>query len=335
MQRSGAAAPALAWCALCLWSTTFLQPVRAEDRKGGRTEQGRSAGRVTGAALPSLLLRVNREPEPQVFTGTPVVFAVRISNEAARDAVAQARSDGVRARFLREAAQRGEIAREAAEEIIAAFPARPGPTAVRLGDGKVPWQRFVRIVLRTAAGREEPLPWAVRLLAPPPSVLLAAEGEVLLDYALEPEAAARVRAGAYRLAAVLEVPPGEPLPPEHWRGRAESEELTLTVKALPEVKTPAEEAKLNQDAALFFAATGSLSEAASHARKSLAADPRSIHARMLLGEVLEAQGDGAAALAAFQGALAEFRRRFPDSYEAPLYLIERAARLQEKVERKR
>ena len=95
--------------------------------------------------------------------------------------------------------------------------------------------------------------------------------------------------------------------------------------------TRGDEEKLNLDLARYFSTTGDFGKTLEHARKALAANPKSIPAHILVGEIKERQGDPEGALAAYQKATTEFYKQYPDSYELPQYLIHKTSDLMERL----
>jgi len=67
------------------------------------------------------------------------------------------------------------------------------------------------------------------------------------------------------------------------------------------------------------------------AQEALAANPHSIFAHILVGDLLQAQGDLPQALAAYESALSEFRRQHPHGPAPPLLLVQKSARLRAQV----
>ena len=71
------------------------------------------------------------------------------------------------------------------------------------------------------------------------------------------------------------------------------------------------------------------------AQKALDANPDSIFLHVLVGEMLEAQGDLEAALAAFDAAHVEFRRQYPNLRTPPVYLLQKLAQLRAEPHKRR
>jgi tetratricopeptide (TPR) repeat protein len=70
-----------------------------------------------------------------------------------------------------------------------------------------------------------------------------------------------------------------------------------------------------------------LSQALQAVQKVLVANPHSVFAHILAGELFEAQGDFLRASAAYEAALSEFYCQHPDGPAPPLLLLQRSAKL--------
>jgi len=74
-----------------------------------------------------------------------------------------------------------------------------------------------------------------------------------------------------------------------------------------------------------------LPQALQAAQEALAANPHSVFAHILVGDLFEAQGDFPRALAAYEAALSEFYRQHPHGPAPPLLLVQKSAKLRAKV----
>jgi len=70
-----------------------------------------------------------------------------------------------------------------------------------------------------------------------------------------------------------------------------------------------------------------LPQALQAAEKALEANPHSIFAHILVGELHEARGDLQGALAAFDSASIEFFRQYPNLHTLPAYLLQKTVKL--------
>jgi len=74
-----------------------------------------------------------------------------------------------------------------------------------------------------------------------------------------------------------------------------------------------------------------LAQALQEAQKALAANPHSVFAYVLVGELSEAQGDLQGALGAYEAALSEFCRQHPNGPAPPLLLVQKSAKLRARI----
>jgi tetratricopeptide (TPR) repeat protein len=127
------------------------------------------------------------------------------------------------------------------------------------------------------------------------------------------------------------VPAGGNLPAELWRGRVRSGPVKLKILPAPAELSPEEQSQMSMEKAEFFAASGDWPSALASAQAVLAANPKVIRAHIIVGEAKEAQGDLAGARDSFAAAEGQFYEQFPNSYDAPQYLILKIATLEERL----
>jgi len=284
--------------------------------------------------IPDVALQIsdNDGDELTVYQGTPLVFSITLGNQRAMSAMLQNRANELHRSSLEARVARGEISRQQADHVLATLRQREVPV-IRLGQENAAWPQFLHFVLRSADGKEEPLPWPLQLLRAPAtnSVILDDKTTPQLTYLLAPTAAAQVSPGTYEVAAVLEVKEETQLPAELWRGRVASEPMKLTIVARPAQLAPAEMEKLNLQFAYYYQAANDLPQALQLAQAVLAATPHSIPAQIVVAQVKEARGDLRGALESYQTAQSEFSLQHPDSYEPPAYLIYKSIQLRNKL----
>jgi tetratricopeptide (TPR) repeat protein len=303
------------------------------ERQGDRPAVAPSLTKKDLPSLPNVSLQVNGEDELLIHQGTPLIFSVRLANQQAMNAAAYNEANQTLIEEIRADVSSGKISKEEAEAEIAQLSKKAEIKVVQLGSDHIGWEQFVRFGLRLPDGREQPLSWPLRLVAPPQakSVTLDAENTYQLDYGLEPAAAAKVLVGEYRVVVVLEVAAEAKLPADRWRGRVESDPVAFKVMEKPARLSPVDEEKMHLDFARYFSTTGELPRSLEHAQKVLAINPQSIPAHILAGDVKEGQGDLRGALEAYQSAVREYYRQHPKPYEAPRYLIYKTTSLMEKL----
>ena len=207
--------------------------------------------------------------------------------------------------------------------------------SLQLGDESNKPEAFLRIVLLSPGGIDQPATWTMKVLPTREKLPVVLDGEstAQLDYAVNPDAASSIAAGDYRVRAILEVPPSANLPASAWRGRAESE--PVTIKILEAALTPSDKEKMELDFAEYFYATGDFAASQERALKVTAANPKSIAAWTIVGDTREHQNDLKGALAAYLTAAGEFNQQYPNSYESPQYLVRKTNQLIEKLNGKK
>lgn len=284
--------------------------------------------------LPDISLQINSEHELTEFLGTPLIFSIRLSNPRAVNAEAANQAERTRAQNLQGRVARGEVSKEQAASQLASFPGQHTVQPVVLGSESTGWAQFIRIVQLPPGNTRQPIPWAVKLAVPPASKVLTldARNTAQLDYLIVPETAARIAPGEYKFLAVLEVPADSNIPADRWRGRMESRPVKLTVTLKPARLAPAEEEKISLQFAQYYKAAGELAAMLQAAQNALKANAHSVFAHILIGEAQEAQGNLQPALESYQTALSEFHSQHPDSYEPPVYLIEKTLNLSRQLE---
>ena len=282
---------------------------------------------------PDISLQIDRAHEITVYQGTPLLISVRLANQRAMNAAGENQARQARAEGLKAAVARGAIPKEKAEAVLAYLSQRVPVRAVQLGDDTAGWDTFVRFAQLTPDGKQQSLGWPLKALGPAASKTLRLDGETTaqLDFALDPTTAAAITPGEYQIVAVLEVPAEAKLAAERWRGRTESDPVKLSVKEKPAQFTKADEENFNLSLARYNDATGDSRGALQYAEKALAVNPKSIPASILVGEVREGMGDLKGALEGYKNAEHEFYQQYPNSYEAPLYLIDKTISVTEKL----
>lgn len=295
-----------------------IQPPRIEDKI---------------PALPDISMQINRTHEMTIYQGIPLIFSITLANQRAMNSALKNVANENHIKELQAAVSRVEINREKAEKIISSLRQKEEIRVIRLGDEQTGWEQFVRFEIRLPDGKQQPLAWPLKLVAQPKeeTVTLDDKNTFQLDYAFEPAGAAQVQKGEYQIVAVLEVPAETKLPSDRWRGRVESEPVKLKINEKPARLSKEEEERFNLDLARYFMTAGDVKNALDHAQKAMTVNPKSIPALIETGDAKEASGDLEGALSAYQKAMQEFYQQYPDSYEAPEYLIYKTTSLMEKL----
>jgi len=283
--------------------------------------------------VPGVSLQIDEEHEVKAYAGTPLIFSVRMANPDAMDAAAENSANEHAVKEIQAALSAGKIPKDRAESKLSVLRRTQEILPVELGDPSASWEQLVHFALRMPDGKDQPVTWRLKIVNPPetPILTLDARSTAQLDYLLDPEAAGHVTSGDYQIVAVIEVPSDSKVPEDRWHGRAESEPVKLTVLPRPSRLTPAEEENSNLQSARYYLAAKNPQHSLESAQKALLANPKSIPAHILIGEIKEEQGDLPAALEDYQVALTEFDTQYPDSDEATIYLIRKTSDLRDKL----
>jgi hypothetical protein len=272
---------------------------------------------------PDVAIQIERESELKVWRGAPLIFSVVLSNPRAMNAALENEANQALMREIAAGVAAGKIAPQSAEPRLARLRRLVPVQAVRLGDQATGWNDYIRFFLLSPDGKTVPLPWPLRIVAAPETKALSlGDTETAqLDYLLDPAAADQIAPGDYQIVATVETPAGGNVGADTWHGRVESEPVRLSVAQKPARIAPADEETTDLQFARYYQAAQDWPHARTFAEKALAANPDSVPARTLDGEVREAQADLKGALQAYQLAETNFHKQYPHSYEAPLYLI--------------
>lgn len=272
---------------------------------------------------PEVALQIERESELRVWSGEPLIFSVMLANPRAMNAALENEANQALVREIEAGIAAGKIAPQSAEPRLARLRSLAPVQSVRLGDEVTSWNDCVHFFLLRPDRKREPLPWNLRLVAVPETKALSlGDTETAqLDYLLDTAAADQIAPGDYQVLATVETSAGSSGAADSWHGRVESEPVKLSVVQKPTHMAPAEEETTDLHFARYYQAAQDWPHARTFVEKALVANPDSIPAHTLNGEVREAQGDLPGALKAYQLAESNFHKQYPHSYEAPLYLI--------------
>ncbi len=318
---------------------TFLPGLRglfrARFAPASGTSQSASKIRET-PLLPEIALQIDVQDELAASQGVPLVFTVTLANQQATNIELENESNELYLKRVESRIQQGKITAEKAAAVKAALSNPKKIPLIHLGDEGHAWDKFVHFERLGPDGKLQPLPWPLVQLAPPSanSIVVDAHATPSLDYVLEPDASAQVAPGEYQIVAVVEVPREASLAGDAWRGRAESEPVDLTITQSPARPAAADVERSQLQFAYYYQKRKDWGRALESAQKVLTAAPNSIPAQIVVGQVKEAQGDLNGALKAYQVAEQGFYQQYPNSYEAPLYLIHKSEELADKLKSK-
>lgn len=282
--------------------------------------------------IPYVSLQINGSDELDTFAGVPLLLTVRLSNPRAMNAAAE---NFAREQLIQETERgiaEGTWTAEQAQAGLARLRRKKEIRPLQWGDASRGWNEYVHFTAITNEGKTSPLAWPITPLAPPAAggLSLDARKTAELKYAIAPASSSGISPGEYQLVALLVVPEAENPPAEHWRGQVISAPVKLKISPMPPSPDAAQAEQINLDFARFYMAGGDLRKALDHAQRSLTANPGSLAALSLSGEIKESQGDDAGALADYQSALGAFRLQYPRAYEPPLALLDAIKRLVDK-----
>ena len=319
----------LAAILLCAGVLAFLH----RRRSIGTDANGTNADtpRIVLLPAPEVALQINRASELQVQKGTPLIFTVSVANPRAMNASVVNEVNQALAQEIEAGIGVGTISRQSGEEQLASLHQPLPIPSVRLGDANTSWKEYVHFSLLTPDGQSTALRWNLQLAEPPeqPSLLLAGSETAQLEYLLDPSTAEQITAGNYQVFVSLQPPVGKQVAADTWNGSVQSEPVALSIISGPEPTTPQEVEAFHLEFARYYQEAKDWTHALDAAQKALSANPDSISASIIVGEVKQAQGDTKGALESFQDSLTRFYAQYPKSYEPPSYILDRIASLQQ------
>lgn len=338
MRKIAWGAAALVLVALILVVATRVAP-RWRSRSGAVPAATESAGPMAllddqeAPPEPHISLQIDAVGELETVQGTPLVFSVGLSNPRAANAASTNRVREANLTLIEGRLRSGELSAASAEPLLALARRRQGVRAVQLGGADLGWHTFLRFERQAPGAEAGPLPWTLNVVAEPAAqaVTLDADSTLAIDYALSPQASARVAPGQYSIVAVLDVPDTAPLARGQWRGRVTSGVVKLTITPRSAQLSATNQKTADMQSAEFFATTGDWRQALAFAERVVAADPSAIPAHIIIAQAKEGLGDAAGALTAYGEARRLFEEQRPDSYEAPRYLDANIDRLSEQL----
>jgi len=283
--------------------------------------------------LPNIALEIDTEQELSTFRGIPLIFTVRVANQRAANADVENRARRDSIVLIQDKAAKGEIGADKAKLMLALARRTRPVRAVKLGSPNQGWEQFVHFEYRKEGGSFQRADWVLKPVPAPGrrSVTLDAQARAEVDYALPPEAAGRLSAGSVEVIAVLEVPEGGSLPQDNWRGRVASEPVRMKILPAPVNPSAEEKGTINLQMADFYAVLKDWPNVLASAEEAIAANPKLIRAHMRAADAKEVQGDLKGARDAYGEAKRLFDEQYPNSYEHPLFLIQKISSLDSRL----
>jgi hypothetical protein len=201
-------------------------------------------------------------------------------------------------------------------------PAATGGDPVRLAPAAMAWFDAIRFDVTSSSGAQPG--WNFKLPAQPEEreITLAPGGNTVLEWFLDPEAAASLTEGTYTLTATLEIKSGA-----GWTGWVRSVPVEIRVMPEPETLSPEQQAAralLRTRAALL---NGRSQEAEAEIDGLLKAQPASILGLQAKARLLARRGLAPLGLVYALRALAQFTEQYPDAEEPPAGLYDLVSRL--------
>ena len=302
---------------LSRWTRFFYQGSQAPASSQASVRQR------PAVPAPSISLQINSEHELTVFSGTPLIFKVRLGNHYAQNTALRNEAAKHHAEELRAAAASGQISQDRASRLMAGLNKPLEIPVLRVGDSTLGWSQFIHFNVRSPDGKQQSLTWPLTLASEPAakSLQLDARTTGQAEYLLGPSVALQVPPGAYDVVAILEVPSDAKPAADRWQGRVQSPPVRLTIVPKPDHLSPAQEEEANLQLIRYYRKAKDSVQALQLAEKVLATNNSSIPALVMVGELKEEQGNLKDALKSYQAALAQFDKQYPNSYEPPEYLI--------------
>ena len=199
------------------------------------------------------------------------------------------------------------------------------PIPLSLSSGS--WADAVSLSVTDSTGAQVnwPLHQVLRPTGADASITLDAQRSGHLAWWVAPADTAGLPAGSFQIAAVMDT--SKVTDPTVFQGQSYSTPVTITIGAEPSVLVPAQTESKYLLAAFYDTLAGSNVQAMTDVSTLLASQPQNIRGLMAKGELLEASGDAANALASYETAVKAFYAATPNPPEPPVELLERTASL--------
>jgi len=199
------------------------------------------------------------------------------------------------------------------------------PIPLTLNSGS--WADAVRLTVTDSTGAQVnwPLHQVLRPTGADASITLDAQRSGHLAWWVAPADTAGLPAGSFQIAAVLDT--SAVTDPTLFQGQSYSVPVTVAMGAEPSVLLPDQTESKYLLAAFYDTLAGSNTQAMTDVNTLLTSQPQNIRGLMAKGQLLEASGDAANALASYEMAVDAFYTVTPNPPEPPVELLERAASL--------
>lgn len=271
-----------------------------------------------------MMCRVNDEASVTVYEDEPLIISVAMVNDAAETAASYniPLKDQIRElekKFKAEQMEEEEFKR-AVEEIEQSM---MKVKVYRIG-GPSGWPQFIKFqALSENTWRE--VDWPLKLLKYHPTTQVAnldASTSCYVEFGLDPQDSQRPK-GEFQVRAVVEIVEDKSV---------ESDVITINFlqEKMPEAEMSKEENLLTRGR--YANKRGMYEDAKKYVQKILKANPYHHSALILLGQIEENRKDFSAALSAYEKALEESYKQYPDRREPPSYLLRKIERIRAMME---
>lgn len=280
---------------------------------------------TAGAELPiDVALSLNGSRAATLNSDQPAIIFVSMMNYEATAASLNNKSVKVRIDAIRRKAREEGTDREELKRMLEEASAAMRPVRVFRFGGAEGWGGFLKIEVKS--GRLwAALPWSTHTLSLYPAASVAVlDGEhaVSAELGIDPEDVGKIAKGTYELRVSLEIVQGTPT-----RSNVATVEFTGT-------ETPAE-TKSTEDylyaLADYYLMRGPPERAKRFVQEALKVHPRYSRLTVMMGDILEQEGDLKGALGLYESALDEYEKKEHGIMEEPDALYSRIGRVQERL----
>ena len=263
------------------------------------------------------------------YVGWPLLFEVSFANQGALNDALHNQETEARLGELNELVASGDITEAEAVPVRETLVLRETEPVVLGAEGS-PWTELV--AFESSSGE---LPWSIAILAEeiPPTITLGAIGVAVAWYGLSAEGSAGVAAGIYEILVVVSTEGIDPVPEDMWTGTSSSSPVRVEIRVEPELTDDL----LVQKWIIFGQHElykGAFGVAETYLLDTVALDPTSIEAWILLGETQYSLGKLEKALESFfqalDAAVSEPAETGPLA-EPPNYVVIRIAQIQDEL----
>lgn len=260
-----------------------------------------------------VLCRVNEEESATVYADEPLILSVAMVNDAAVYAASHNAPLKDQIQELERKFKAGQIEEEEFKRLVEEIEQSMMKVKVYRIGGPSGWPQFIKFQSLSEDTWED-VNWPLKLLIYHPDTQVAdldASTSCYAEFGLDPQDAQRPK-GEFQVRAMVEIVKGSDI---------ESNVVTVNLlqEKMPKAKTSEEETLL--DKGRYAYKRGLYEDAREYIHKVLKANPHSLLALDLLGDIEQRRKDLSAALSAYEKALEEYYKKYPDTREPPRILL--------------